>query len=308
LSAAAHRRLIGRTWPPIEYEVGREKIREYAAVVGEQSPIYYQADEARAVGFRSVVAPPMFCAVYCAPAVAQAVFDPEVGIDRARFVHGEQSFEWFAPVCAGDAVTTTCQIVEAYPKGDNAFYVFASESRNQRDEETMRARYTGIVRGGASDVIAGPGDGADSGDRDRPSDRTLEPPPGLAEGAALPEFSVTPDRYVPHRYAGVSGDFTPIHLDAEFAQAVGMPGIILHGLYTMAIVARAQVEGVGGDPRLLRTLRVQFRGVALPEVEIKVTSSVAAITDGVAIVKTRAVQSEVEVIREGEAHIAREVS
>jgi acyl dehydratase len=79
------------------------------------------------------------------------------------------------------------------------------------------------------------------------------------------ELKVTPDKYLPHRYAGASGDFNPIHIDPEFAQQVGFPRTILHGLYTMAQVARACVGAAGGDPRALRRLSVQFRGMGFPE-------------------------------------------
>ena len=84
-------------------------------------------------------------------------------------------------------------------------------------------------------------------------------------------MKVTPDRYLTYRYAGASGDFNPIHLDDEFARSVGLPGRILHGLWTMAQVARAQTEAAG-DPLALESLEVQFRGVGLPEAEITVTS------------------------------------
>jgi acyl dehydratase len=90
-------------------------------------------------------------------------------------------------------------------------------------------------------------------------------------GAELPELKVTPDRYVTVRYAGASGDFNPIHIDEEFARQVGLPGRILHGLWTMAQVARAQTEAAG-DPLALESLEVQFRGVGLPEAEIMITS------------------------------------
>lgn len=98
-------------------------------------------------------------------------------------------------------------------------------------------------------------------------------------GEQLATLSVTPDRYVTYRYAGASGDFNPIHLDDEFARSVGLPGRILHGLYTMALLARAQTEAAGG-PEKLKRLAVQFRGMALPEHEITITSKVTALTDG----------------------------
>jgi acyl dehydratase len=84
---------------------------------------------------------------------------------------------------------------------------------------------------------------------------------------------VTPDKYLPFRYAGASGDFNPIHLDPELAKAVGFPSNILHGLWSMAQVARAAVDAGGGDPRSLKRLSVQFRGIGLPEQEIVVTAT-----------------------------------
>jgi acyl dehydratase len=95
----------------------------------------------------------------------------------------------------------------------------------------------------------------------------------LEAGDELAQLAVTPDRYVTVRYAGASGDFNPIHLDDEFARSVGLPGRILHGLYTMALLARAQTEALGG-PGHLKRLSVQFRGVAVPEEELVISSTV----------------------------------
>ena len=101
------------------------------------------------------------------------------------------------------------------------------------------------------------------------------------------ELKVTPDKYLPHRYAGASGDFNPIHIDADFAKQVGLPSNILHGLYTMAQVARANVNAAGGDPRSLKRLSVQFRGMGFPEQEITVTGKVKEEReDGRVIVET----------------------
>ncbi len=112
-----------------------------------------------------------------------------------------------------------------------------------------------------------------------------------------PELHVTPDRYVTYRYAGASGDFNPIHLDDEFARSVGLPSRILHGLYTMALLARAQTEAAGGPDRLKR-LAVQFRGAALPEQEIVVTSKLVEVRDdGRAIVSATASQAGKAIIR-----------
>ena len=125
----------------------------------------------------------------------------------------------------------------------------------------------------------------------------------LKAGAEVPALSVTPDKYLPHRYAGASGDFNPIHIDPEFAKAVGLPGNILHGLYTMAQVARANAALAGGDPKALKRLTVQFRGMGLPEQEITVTATVRELADGVAHVDAVAEQAGKAIIRNAEADL-----
>jgi acyl dehydratase len=117
------------------------------------------------------------------------------------------------------------------------------------------------------------------------------------------ELSVTPDRYLPHRYAGASGDFNPIHIDPEYAQRVGLPGNILHGLYTMAQVARANVNAAGGDPRRLRRLSVQFRGMGVPEQEITVSGSIKEEGDGRVVIAAEAKQGGKRIIRNAEAEL-----
>jgi acyl dehydratase len=124
----------------------------------------------------------------------------------------------------------------------------------------------------------------------------------LTVGAQIPEVRVTPDKYLTARYAGASGDFNPIHIDEEFARAVGLPGRILHGLWTMAQVARAQTEAAGG-PEHLRRLAVQFRGMGVPEQEVLVTGTVREAKDGRVVVDTVAVQGDKEIIRNAEAEL-----
>jgi acyl dehydratase len=117
------------------------------------------------------------------------------------------------------------------------------------------------------------------------------------------DLKVTPDKYLPHRYAGASGDFNPIHIDPEFAKQVGLPGNILHGLYTMAQVARANSAAAGGDPRALKRLSVQFRGMGFPEQEISVTGSVKEERDGRVVIDTVAEQGGNQIIRNAEAEL-----
>jgi acyl dehydratase len=117
------------------------------------------------------------------------------------------------------------------------------------------------------------------------------------------QLQVTPDKYLPHRYAGASGDFNPIHIDQEFARQVGLPSNILHGLYSMAQVARACTQAAGGDPRSLRRLSVQFRGMGFPEQEITVSGKERESGDGSAILDLEAEQGGKKIIKNGEAEL-----
>ena len=125
----------------------------------------------------------------------------------------------------------------------------------------------------------------------------------MQPGDELERLSITPDRYLTVRYAGASGDFNPIHIDEEFARSVGLPGRILHGLWTMAQVARAHTEAVGG-PQALRRLAVQFRGMGLPEHELIVRASVTAVDGGVVTTHAVAEQGGSAIIRNAEAELA----
>jgi acyl dehydratase len=122
-------------------------------------------------------------------------------------------------------------------------------------------------------------------------------------GDQISELRVTPDKYLPHRYAGASGDFNPIHIDADFAKAVGLPNNILHGLYMMGLVARAATDVAGGDPKALKRLSVQFRGMGAPETEIVVSGTVKSVEGDRVVIDTIAAQGDKETIRNSEAEV-----
>ena len=125
----------------------------------------------------------------------------------------------------------------------------------------------------------------------------------LNQGDAIPELKVTPDKYLPHRYAGASGDFNPIHIDPEYAKQVGLPGNILHGLWMMAQVARANAALAGGDPTALKRLSVQFRGLGIPEQEIVVSGEVKEVNGHRVTTECVAKQGDKRVIRNAEAEV-----
>jgi acyl dehydratase len=124
----------------------------------------------------------------------------------------------------------------------------------------------------------------------------------LEPGSQIPEVRVLPDKYVTVRYAGASGDFNPIHIDEEFARSVGLPGRILHGLWTMAQVARAQTEAAGG-PEHLKRLSVQFRGMGVPEKELLVSGTVREAGGGRVVIDTVAEQAGKQIVRNAEAEL-----
>jgi acyl dehydratase len=138
--------VIGKSYPPSTYAVGREKVIEFAHAVGETNPLHLDPGAAREAGYADVVAPPMFAVVFSGRAITPALFDPKVGIDFAHMVHGGQEFRWGPLVVAGDEITTTNTIKDVSERGGMGFYVFETESVNQRGETVVTGTWTNIVR------------------------------------------------------------------------------------------------------------------------------------------------------------------
>jgi acyl dehydratase len=138
---------VGKRYDPLVYAVGREKIREFALAVGETEPLALDVGAARRAGYADVVAPPMFAVVYSGPAMGPVLFDPEVGLDFARMVHGGQEFKWGPLVIAGDEISTTVSVVSIDERAGKGFYVFESVSTNQDGDTVAVGTWTNIVRG-----------------------------------------------------------------------------------------------------------------------------------------------------------------
>lgn len=139
---------IGKTYSPLLYAVGREKVREFAAAVGETNPLHSDVEAARNAGYEDVVAPPMFAVVYAGASLTPALFDPEVGIVFAMMVHGRQEFRWGRVVVAGDEITTTTTVKDIASRGGLGFYEFETVSRDQGGDTVCTGLWTHIVRGG----------------------------------------------------------------------------------------------------------------------------------------------------------------
>ncbi len=288
--------------------MGLEKIREYADVLGFDGAVHRDHESARAAGFRSAVAPPPFAAVYVARSLAGAmfdpesgIFDPELGLSGYRFVQRRQHFRWHEPVCSGDRISTIASLVEAEDRDGSRYRTFESESFNQTGAPVLSGRYQGVVPALRDPSEARPRS-AEAGDAEtKAADGGGST--GLEPGDLYPLFSVTPDRYAAQRYAGASGDFTPFHLDPDLARAIGLPGIILHGLYTYGQLARGLLEPFGGDPRALRSLATRFRRPSVPEVELLMKGRVDAAEGNRISVSCTMEQGGREVLSEGEAEL-----
>jgi acyl dehydratase len=142
-----NKQAIGKTYEPVVYAVGREKIKEYSLAVGETNPLHLDPGAARSAGFVDVVAPPMFAVVYSAPSVGPPIFDPEIELNFAMMGHGGQEFEWGPLVVAGDEISTTASVKDISEADGRGYYVFESVSVNQRGEQVCRGTWTNIVRG-----------------------------------------------------------------------------------------------------------------------------------------------------------------
>ena len=139
---------IGKTYGPLEYEIGREKMKEYAAAAKDFRPIYHDREFARQTKYGDIIGMPNFAAVYALRGAGMVLLDPEVKLNLAMLVHGAQEFEWFTVVKPNDIIVETGKIADIYEKGNLDFVVYEGEAKNQRDELVCRSRATFIIRGG----------------------------------------------------------------------------------------------------------------------------------------------------------------
>lgn len=230
---------VGRTYPSSTYLVTAEAIRAYAAATNEDNPAFTGAEP---------VAPPAFPVVPGASILAAALFDPELGVNLARLVHGEEDHRLHALIRPGDqlAVAGSLEAVDIKESGET-FTVYTSLT-NQDGVLAAELRSMMFVRG--------------SGSRSRGA--------GAGEAAPQPELAFSAvqkvDEDQTYRYAEASGDHNPIHTDPEFARnAAGLPGIILHGMATMAFAGKVILdEACAGDPARLQRLKVRFSKPVFP--------------------------------------------
>jgi acyl dehydratase len=143
---------IGRSYPAVgSYQVGREKIREFAAALGDHDPLYHDRDAARAAGHPDLIAPPTFAIILSIRAQEQLAGDPELGLDYSRVVHGDQSFTHHRPIHAGDELAATLHVDGIRTMGGNDMLTVRCEITDEAGEPVTTARSLLVVRGGEED-------------------------------------------------------------------------------------------------------------------------------------------------------------
>ena len=141
---------IGRSYPPAStYEVGREKIREFADAIGDENPLYRDPEAARAAGYPDVIAPPTFLTVINLAAINVIANDPELGLDYSRMVHGDQGFRHERPVHAGDVLRLTTFVEDIMARAGNDFLTVRAEITDAEDALVCTTKAQLVVRGEA---------------------------------------------------------------------------------------------------------------------------------------------------------------
>ncbi|MBW2416812.1 MAG: MaoC family dehydratase N-terminal domain-containing protein [Deltaproteobacteria bacterium] len=245
---AMNRELIGRSYPPSTYKVEEGAMVKYALATNETNP---RLLDPGCDG--SLVAPPVFPVVYHARALGKAIGDPELSIDFRRALHGEQDMTFHRPLRAGDVVSTTPSIEDIRDKGTGETLAIRLRSVDPSGELVEETLFTLFVRGQPRGEAAG----------ESPRKKTPAPTAHADEPLAIVPQGLDADQTF--RYSDASGDKVKIHLDPEVAKKAGFPGIIGHGLCTLAFTSRAVIEGVaGGMPERLKRLAVRFALPVIP--------------------------------------------
>lgn len=233
--------LIGKQYPPRTTEATLDALQNYARAYNEDNPAFL--DSKRAGG---VVAPPMYTIVMIWSSIMGVVGDTDLKVDVVRLLHGEQDMEFFSPIRPGDKITSIAKVASIETKATGETLVLEINATNQVGQVVNRSMFNAFIRGG--------GKGGSEA-------RVAEP----ERGEPIASVAQQIDKDQTYRYKEASGDFNPIHVDENFAKMAGLPGIIVHGLCTMAFTSKVMIDKLcGGDPLKLKRLRVRFSRPVFP--------------------------------------------
>ncbi len=238
---ALNKELIGKEYAPTTTEATLDAMQRYARASNDDNPAFF--DATRRGG---IVAPPMYAVVAMWPAILAVVGDPDLKVDVVRLLHGEQDMEFILPIRPGDKITAVAKVASIETKASGETLIIEINATNQAGAKVNRTLFNAFIRGGGRG-------GADA--------RVAEP----ARGEPIVVAAQQVDKDQTYRYKEASGDFNPIHVDENFAKMAGLPGIIVHGLCTMAFTSKVIIDKVcNGDPLKLKRLRVRFSRPVLP--------------------------------------------
>ena len=240
-----NRALIGKIYSPLSSPVTSEAVQQYARACNDDNPSYFRSPLAG-----GTIAPPMFNAVITWLALITAISDPELRVDLLRLLHRGQEMRFFEPVRPGDLISARARIISIEDSAAGETLAIGLDAANQRNQLVSQTSFAALIRGRRQREN---GPTSNSAGRKSPADKPLVT---TARTIAL-------DQTV--RYANASGDRNPIHLDDSVARMAGLPGIIVHGLCTMAFASEVIVEHVcSRDPSRLRRLAAQFSHPVFP--------------------------------------------
>ncbi len=282
---ALNRALVGKHYPPQDYGVTAEAIFKYARAYNEDNPWFLAGERPG-----GVVASPMFGVVASWLSIMTVVTDSDLHVDVLRLLHSEQDMQFFQPLVPGDIVTSTAIVAAIEEEAMGESIAIDVNCVNQRAEQVQTMRFTALIRGRSS----------------RERKRLPSTSEATPIGKALFQVRQTIDDDQTYRYAKASGDYNPIHVDENVAKLAGLPGIIVHGLCTMAFTSKVMIDHVcDGDPRRLRRLRARFSRPVFPGQEITTAAWSLPDRDGLKVYAYETYNPDgKDVIREGLAEVA----
>ncbi|HVN28878.1 MAG TPA: MaoC/PaaZ C-terminal domain-containing protein [Candidatus Binataceae bacterium] len=238
---ALNKDLVGKLYPPTTSEATIEAMQNYARAYNDDNPAFF--DASRADG---IVAPPMYAVVVTWPSILAAIGDPDLKVDVIRLLHAEQDMEFVTPIRPGDRITSTARVASIESKAGGETLLIEINATNQTGDKVNRTLFNAFIR---------------SGGRGGADPRVAEP----ERGEPIATVAQQIDKDQTYRYKEASGDFNPIHVDENFAKMAGLPGIIVHGLCTMAFTSKVIIDRLcAGDPVRLKRLKVRFTRPVLP--------------------------------------------
>jgi acyl dehydratase len=275
---------LGTRYEPRVATIDGDRARAYAAATNDSNPAYLSGK----------YAPPVFAVVPTWDAMMVALHDVVPAADQVAMLHAEQDMHFFQPLVPGQVLSTWAEAYGLRSSRMGTRFTMRVVSEDQGGALVVEQFATMLIRGV---------DPVEDGGQVPPS-HAVPPEAKLAEAAKVAELvsSVDPDQAL--RYAEASGDANPIHVDDEAAQAVGLPGVILHGMCTMALCGRAVVDELaGGDPTRLRRLAVRFYRPVFPGSDLVTTVYEAGAENGRRSLAFEASSAGKVVVRDGRAEL-----